>query len=651
MYGKVKTMRKEVYGFSGKVLRVNLSNGEITTEPTEAYVTEWLGATGIAIKVLYDELKSWVTPYDPFNRVIFGAGPLIGTTAPGANKLNISTLGPEMGGWASSCADSYLGGELKCAGYDSIIVSGKAHKPVYLWIDDGAVEIRDGAHVWGKTTWETLDQIRTELGDPSLHAASIGPAGENLVRGACVVNDRGRAHGRGGIGAVMGSKNLKALVVKGSGSIHLATPEKFMEAVNRCRGMFEDRKSSEIFHKYGTLCLMKRKQEVSGNIYKNFQDVALPDDLAEAIDPKKMIDKFQTVPQSYPGCALGGCSRILHITEGPYAGLIAEASQWESVTTLQTRLAIEEPYWMLKANVLCDQLGLGIDEAGGPIGWAIECYERGLIDDKTAGGLKLKWGDPELALDLIRMISYREGFGDILAEGAARASDIIGRGTGDYAMHIKRMDLYEPCRGAMGWCLGTTTSTRGGGHTTGAPLSETADASLDVDKAREVYGIDNPHKPQEYEGKAKMVAYGEILQRVNNAYGVCHYNTTYWDPHLLNLKELAELYSTATGLETTVEDLRRLASKQLNLEKAFNLRFTNFDRKDDLPTRRDREEPIPSGGFAGWKMDMKQYEKMLDEYYDLHGWDRETSFPKRETLEELGLKNVADDLKAIGKLR
>ena len=218
-------------------------------------------------------------------------------------------------------------------------------------------------------------------------------------------------------------------------------------------------------------------------------------------------------------------------------------------------------------------------------------------------------------------------------------------------MHIKKMDLYEPCRGAMGWCLGTTTSTRGGGHTTGAPLCETVDSSLDVEKAKEVYGIPNPHKPQEYEGKAKMVVYGEILQRVNNAYGVCHYNTTYWDPNLVNLPQLAELYSAVTGVETTVDDLKRLASKQLNMEKVFNLRFTDFDRKDDLPTPRDINEPIPSGGFAGWKMDMEKYQKMLDEYYDLHGWDRETSFPKRKTLEDLGLGFVVEDLAKIGKLR
>lgn len=641
----------EIYAYAGKILRVNLSNGEIRMEPTMKYAREWMGSSGIAIKILYDELRDWVTPFDPCNKIIFGAGPLIGTPAPGANKMNISTLGPETGGWASSCSDSYLGGGLKCAGFDSVVIEGKAHKPVYLWIDDLDVEIRDASSLWGKTTWETLDGIREELGDPSLHTASIGPAGENLVRGGCIIQDRQRAHGRGGIGAVMGSKNLKALVARGGKGIKAADRKRFMETVTECHKMFKNRPKAEAFRNYGTLGLLARKQEVCGNNWKNFQDVVVPPDILEKIDPKTMIEKYEVARQSYPGCAFGGCGRILHIEEGPYAGLEAESPQFESVITLQTRLAIEEPYFLLKATALCDQLGIGIDEAAGPIGWAMECFQRGIIDEKDTGGLKLTWGDADLSLELIRMIAYREGFGDLLAEGSARASEIIGRDSGDYAMHIKGAELYEPCRGAMAWCLGATTSTRGGGHTTGAPLCENSDPSLDVEKAKEVYGVENPDKPLEYDGKAKMVTYSEVLQRTNNCLGVCHFNTTYMEPNQLDLKELADLFSTATGWQTSVEDLKNLTMKQINLEKAFNLRFTDFDRKDDMPTPRDMDEPIPSGELAGWKMDPGEYNKMLDEYYDLHGWERATSYPKRETLMELGLESVADDLKGIGKLR
>ena len=306
---------------------------------------------------------------------------------------------------------------------------------------------------------------------------------------------------------------------------------------------------------------------------------------------------------------------------------------------------------MLKANALCNQFGMGVDEVGSAIGWAMECYQRGIIDEKDTGGFKLEWGDADLALELTRKIAYREGFGDLLAEGCYRAAQILGRDSDYYAMHLKGVDLYETLRGSLGWCLGATTSTRGGGHTTGAPLCETADASLDVEKAQQVYGIPNPHKPTEYDGKAKMVTYGEVLQRTNNAFGVCHYNTTYWDPHLTDLPQLAELYSAATGYETTVDDLRRLAMRQLNLEKALNLRFTEWARKDDMPTQRDLNEPITAGGFAGWKMEESKFNKMLDEYYELHGWDLETSYPQKQTLLDLGLEEVAEDLEKIGKLR
>ncbi len=244
---------EDIYAYAGKILRINLSNGKISTEPTLTYARDFLGGPGIAVKILYDELRPWVTPYDPANRLIFSAGPLIGTIAPGANKMNVSTLGPMMGGWASSCSDSYIGGEIKYSGYDAIVLEGKAHLPVYLSIRDSNVEIRTAQHLWGKTTWETVDALRQENRDPALRVISIGPAGENLCRGACVIQDKGRAFGRGGIGAVMGSKNLKAIVAKGNGSIRVADPAGFMKAVAQCRAMFEGRKSTENFHKYGTL--------------------------------------------------------------------------------------------------------------------------------------------------------------------------------------------------------------------------------------------------------------------------------------------------------------------------------------------------------------------------------------------------------------
>lgn len=638
---------KNTFGYAGKMARINLTSKEVKIESSLDYAKDWLGSSGIAIKILYDELRTWVTPYEPANKIIFSSGPLIGTVAPGACKMNVSTLGPMTGGWATGSSDSYVGMQLKFAGYDVVIVEGKARFPVYLWIHDNKIEIKNAETLWGKTTWETLDAIRQELNDDNLHIISIGPAGENLVRGACIIQDKGRAFGRCGSGAIMGSKNLKAIVADGSQSIKIANRKKFLEASKKYKDMIMA--GGKVLRKrYGTLNNMETKQAICGIQYKNFQDCVIPEEIVDKIDPKKLVDRYQISNQSYPGCPIG-CSKHLYIKEGPYAGLVAEAPQWETFATLQARLAIEEPTFFVKANAYCDQLGLDVDAAGGAIGWAMECYQRGIIDEKDTDGLKLNWGDASVALELIRKISYREGFGNVLAEGCARASDIIGRDSSYYAINIKGQDLYEPCRGANAWCLGVVTSTRGGGHTTGAPVMET-NTKMEPLKAKEVFGVDNANKPQEYNGKAQMVYFTEILTRVNNSLGICHMNTVWSNLNYINLSHIAEMYSYATGIDRTVDDFKKIAIRQLNLEKAFNLRHTNYDRKDDMLAPRELNEPIKNGKLAGWKIDKDKFNKMLDEYYELHGWDKETSFPTRKKLTELGLEYVAHDLEKIGKL-
>jgi len=637
-----------LHAYAGKILRINLTNGTMTEEPTEKYARDWLGASGFAIKILYDELKPWVTPYDPANKLIISAGALIGTTAPGANKINVSTLGPMTGGWATSNSDSYVAGQLKYCGYDSIVFEGRAHLPVYVWVDDSGAEIRDARHLWGKTTWETLRMVREEMSDPNLHIVSIGPAGENLVRGASIIQDEGRACGRCGVGAVMGSKNLKMIVAKGRGAISVADPDRFHRAVKKYRERYKG-PETEYFRQYGTLGCFEHKQNICGIQYRNFQEARIPDEIAQHINPKETSDKYRVAQVSFPGCAPGGCGRVMEITDGPYAGLRSQANQWEVFATLQGRLGIAEPTFMVKANALCNQLGLDVDMAGGAIGWAMECYERGIIEEKDTDGLSLKWGDASVSIELIRKIAYREGFGNILAEGSCRAADIIGRNTSPYAIHVKKQDLYEFLRGSNAWALGAVTSTRGGGHTSGAPVVEQV-KDLDVEKAREVFGVDNPHKPLDYDGKAKMVTVTEVLHRVCNCFGVCLWNSAAWNVKWIDRPELAELYSAATGWETSVGDLKRLTRKQLNLEKAFNLRFTDFDRKDDMPPQRSLNDPIPRGSLKGVTIDENKWNVMLDEYYDLQNWDRTTGYPTREVLVELGLDSVADDLEAIGKL-
>lgn len=641
----------ETYGYMGKTLRINLTSKEISVEDNLAKYDDWMGH--LAIKILYDELPDWVTPYDVQNKIIISAGALLGTMAPGACKMSASTLGPMTGGWATGSTDSYVGMELKHAGYDHLIIEGRAHKPCYLWITDEGVEIRDAGNLWGKTTWETLDDIREELQDPSLHILSIGPAGENMVRSACLIQDKNRAIGRCGTGSVMGSKNLKAIVCKGTKPVRIADKEKFKKKVHELRGRINNSSNpnTEGFKTYGSLggnYVIKQKH--CGVGFKNFQEGCWPDDIYPKLDMRKVLDKYVVAKQGFPGCALT-CSKHVEITEGPYKGLTTETNQWEVMGGMMAKCAVEEPTFALKYNAYCNQMGLDVDGPSGSIAWAMECYDRGILTKEDTDGLEINWGDEEVILELARKMAYREGFGNILAEGCARAAEIIGRGSEKYAIHIKKQDLYETLRGTNGWALGTLVSTRGGGHLSGTPWWELSSNRIDDKTALKILGIPNFNKalePLGYEGKTDMCYYNEILHRICSGIGICIYNTVLQDYEFMNLHDIADLLSAAIGKEYTVEDLENAAMRMLNLEKAFNLRFTNFTREDDLPQER-HYEPIPSGEIAGWQIDKVKFENMLDEYYERHGWDTETSYPTRETYEKYGLA-VADHMEKIGKL-
>lgn len=641
--------KRGLYAYAGNVLRIDIGDGSFTFEPTAKYAREWLGGSGTAQWILYNEVKPWVTSYDPANLLIFSVGPLVGTLAPGGSRISADSINPVTNGVGSSNSDSFFGGQLKCAGFDHIILRGRSRQPVYLWIDNDHIEIRDASHLWGMTTWETSDAIKGELGDDKeIYTLSIGPAGENLVRGACIIQEKGRAMGRCGMGSVMGSKNLKAVAVRGTGAIEVADPDKFMEAILRIKERFPKAKAAMLYETLGSPGITPGKQEKCGFPYKNFQDLRLPKAHYDQIDYEKFVQKYEVRVQGYPACPMP-CSHYFQIHDGKYAGLETEGFQFEQFANFCGKLAVADTTFVPKMSAYCNQMGIDIDVPSGSIAWAMECFQRGILTEKDTQGIKIEWGDEAVILELTEMICHRQGFGSILAEGCAKAADIIGKGSDYYAMHVKGQDLYEVMRSAIGWALGSCVSTRGGGHTTGAPLSETF-ASLDEKKAFEVLGITTANQPLTYEGKAQMVSFFECMHRVSNALGICHFTTVWLDISLQGLPELAEIYSAATGWETCAEDFKRITTRLINIEKAFNLRRTNFGRKDDYPPPRVLDEPIPSGQYAGFHPKREKWDKLLDEYYEIHGWEKNTGFPTRKTLEDLDLKQVADDLAKIGKL-
>ena len=634
---------RDLCAYAGTILRMDLATSRTSLEPTERYARSWLGGSGLAQWMLYNEVKPGVDSLGPANKLIIGTGPLNGTLAPGASRVTADAKGPLTGGVGSSNSDGHFSAELKFAGYDSLVFEGRAEKPVYFWLHDSHVELKDASHLWGKTTWETDDLIREELRDERVQVMCIGPAGEHLARGACIIVNKGRACGRCGLGAVMGSKNLKAIAVRGTGGVKIADPKRFMKAAEQARKAFEG-ESESVRTRYGTPFMTRNKQEMSGIPYKNFQYLDLPGDAFARLNNAIEIwqQQYRTRIVGYPACPRP-CDRYFRINRGSYAGLECLGVQFEALADFAGKLAVDDPDFIIEVNAYCNQLGLDIDSAAGAIGWAMECYEKGILSERDTDGLSLHWGDTNVIMELTRKIASREGFGNILAEGCARAARLLGRESEYFALHVKGQDLYEVIRSAIGWGLGVCVATRGGGHTTGAPAMETS-AKVSPDVAEKIYGVRSLTDPLASEGKAKLVGYFETLHRVNNALGVCHSITHWSSPSYPGLPELAELYSAATGWETTEEDLKRLATRMLHVEKAFNILHAGFSRKDDYPPRRCLEEPIPRGAAAGFALTEGMWDRLLDEYYEMHGWDVRTGVPARATLEALGLRSIAEDL-------
>jgi aldehyde:ferredoxin oxidoreductase len=640
----------EVCGYAGKILRIDLSTGTVCIEPTTEYARKWLGGTGINQWILYQELKPWVTPYEPTNAIVIGAGPLVGTLVPGACRLSMASKNVFSGGVGTSSCGGHFAPELKFAGYDHIVLKGRARSPVYLWIDDEHIEFKDANSIWGKTTWETDDLIKQDIGDKDIQILCIGPAGENLVRGACVIANRNRAAGKCGLGAVMGSKNLKAIAVRGTGGVKVAQPDRFMGFVD---GLCERLEKSTIigrFANYGTHGIWPLKNQSCSVPYKNFQEAYVPEQSAKQIEPDIFLSKYKEKDIACAACPIH-CSNFYRVNEGPYCGLSSEGFELETSVSFAGKLAIDYAPAIIKGHTLCNQLGLDVDNSTTTIAWAFECYQRGIITQQDTDGLKLEWGDYGVVFELLRKQAYRDGFGSILAEGCRHASDIIGRDSQYYAMTMKGQDLYEEIRLPVGWGLGTCVATRGGGHTTGAPGNEIF-AALNPDfaeVAKRVFGV-KTLDPTSYDDKPTLVVCTERLQELNNSLGICIFATAWLDPAQMSFEEIAGLYSAATGWEVKPDTLIKTADRILNLEKAFNVLHAGLGRKDDYPQERFLVEPIKTGPLKGFALSKEKYGEMLDEYYGIRGWDVISGLQTKKCLQTLDLMDVADDLENAKKI-
>jgi aldehyde:ferredoxin oxidoreductase len=628
-------------GLAGKILRVDLSDGRIWTEETAKYAERWIGGRAINSYILFNEIDPGTRWFDPENLLIFGAGALVGTSL-GANRMSIETKNVFNNGKGSANVGGHFAAELKYAGFDHVVVSGKAETPVYLWISDGKAELRDAGALWGKTTYETEEMLQRELGDRGIRVACIGPAGERLVRGSLILVDRAKAAGGSGVGCVMGSKNLKALAVRGHGSIEVADPQAFLDASGLAlrkvkasptsKPMWKDTLSGTYYSdpmtpSWDLLYVVRNGQDDYWEVEKR----------KRIMDPESGVPGYRKKVLACFNCPIG-CMPFFEVNEGKYRGTRGEGF-WVNTLMSAAMLDIAEPDVMLKAWLLMNELGLDADFAVGMIAWAYECYEKGLLTQKDMDGLQLEWGNSDALITMIEKLAYREGIGDFLAEGPVAASKKLGKGSDYYTIHMKGQPTIEPFRIPKGWALAVATSPVAGRHLRGATLGSSRFGPRGAS-----------FEPHLYEDQAKYVYWQGLTKEIEDLTGICVYVGTWSGARALEVSDYAALLNSVMGLNLTEEALMRMARQGRNLEKAFNTLHTNMGRQDDLPPRRYMEEPVKSGPYKGHRCDREKWDEMLDEFYELYGWDKETGLQTRTCLEELDMHDVAERLDKAGRL-
>jgi len=627
-------------GLAGKILRVDLSSKNISTEDTEKYARRFLGGRAVGSFILLNEMAPETKWSDPENMLIFSAGPLVGTLAPGACRVSIDTKNVFNNGKGSANCGGHFGPELKYAGFDHVVITGRSEKPVYLWIHDSNAELRDASSIWGKTTYETEEMLQEELGDNRIEVASIGPAGENLVKGSCIVVDCAKIAGGSGVGCVMGSKNLKALAVRGHGAIKVAEPERFFDAVDASLKKIKSAPNFVSWHRgiIETLYLPESPMwDIMNDFIRNGQEAYWP------IEKKRRLTGIDTGVPKYMkkmtacfSCPIGDMP-FLEIDEGKYKGTKG-IGYWINPAWYSQRLDVDDPAASLRFHLMANQLGLDGDFAAVTLSWSFECYQRGLLTKADTDGLELEWGNEDAMIKLEEKLAYREGFGDFLADGVVEASRRLGKGSEEFAIHMKGQDSAEPYRIAKGWGFAVSTSPVAGRHLRGAVIAPDFTGPKDV-----------AFSPTGYDNIPEAVFSRSQDKEIEDITGLCTY-VGLMGVGALERSDYAELVSSAMGIDLTDEEVRLMARRSINLEKAFNTIHTGFGRTDDLPPRRYIKEPVKGGPFDGYRCDREKWDEMLDRFYELHGWDKNTGWPTRRCLTELDLEDIAEKLDKAGKL-
>jgi aldehyde:ferredoxin oxidoreductase len=617
-------------GYSGRILIVDLTSKEVVSEEfSEAFCRKFIGGNGFGISLLYKYQKPKIDALSPDNVLVFAVGPFAGTIVPTNAKYVIQAKSPLTGFQGKSIGSSFWSLALRRAGYDALVIKGRAEKPTYLFIDDDIVEFKNAAELWGKDCWETDKMIKDTMGDVNVQVAAIGPAGERLVRFASIVSDHYHEDdGRTGMGAVMGSKQLKAVAVRGSKTVEVA---KLDELLNLCGEYY--RKVAKgiiktIMRDLGTIGTGMEYLSHCATPIRNFQsadsskDPPLISEDIRKISIQWMQDQYIHRSVACATCPIG-CDHMDLIKTGPYNGVTYKL-EYQGLYALGTNCGIWYLPAIVKAGKLCDSLGMDVISTGATIAWAMECFEKGILTLNDTEGIDLSFGNQEALMEVISKIAFREGLGVTLAEGVRRASEKIGKGSEKFAMHSKGLEFPGfDVRGLKATALSFAVSTRGADHMSAAVFGP------------EIRGRINRFKFEK--GQGEFVAEKENNLTIYDLLMVCKFSGSLW----MNVySDLTQLYTLVTGIPLTAKELLTAGERVWNMEKIYNMR-EGWSRKDDSLPPRVFDDPISDGCAKGSHLSKEEFDAMLDEYYAARGWTMDGS-PTKKKIAELGLADVVE---------
>lgn len=624
------------------ILYVNLTSGEIRSESISVdVVLKYLGGRGIAAKLLYQNTYQGLDPLGPDNPLIISTGTLTGTNAPSSGRSSITAKSPATNFYMKTSVGGHIGAELRYAGWDFLVVLGAASEPVFLLIRDGEVEIRSAAQLWGKGTRETDNLLKTELGDNAIQTAVIGPAGENQVLFSCIMCSRYNSASRGGIGAVMGSKQLKAIAVRGKGGLSLAEGEKYYHLADRMRHDLAKDSGSESLYNWGTSGSLPGLNEMGMLAALNFSQVGMRD--AEQLSGQYLLDEGYLIGRESCFACSTACHRYIRTQDHRYGKVNDSGPELETVLSLGTECGIVDTESALVANKICNDLGMDTISAGHVISWAMESYEKGILTKEDTNGVELRFGNSEALHEMLDRIAYRrDSMADLLANGTRKASEIVGENSDQWAIEAKGLEQSAvDTRMAKSYALAFAVNPRGPDHLMTETFAEFGLSKEARKLIKEITGDEKLANPTLLDKRAEIVRWHEDVYAASEALGFCVFTST--AAFAVNPENMAQLIIYGLGVPFDKHQLMLGGQRIVNIERCFNAR-EGATRKDDSLPWRMMNEKVPTGPNKGMITDQEMLDGLLDDYYSLHGWDSASAVPRYETIEKLGIEDVCGDI-------